>query len=272
MACGTTSTPTAVHCGPGWDGCGCYVELSPGGQTPPAACDPTAFPGTTCCADPGWPSMSTTCECHTGDIYCGIVPGYFTDGTAGCVCASSPQRAGEQAGLTCYPGASTTQATLGICCMFSNGQCACGSGLHTCGMGGSAVSACSAANFPPPMQTCPAGKSRLASCSEPGAGVPGDSGGDVPGDASPFASRCTSNADCDPMYQFCKKTSCDAASIGSCATRPGQRATFYCSPDDGGGPVCGCDGRTWTYACLANAQGTNVASQGPCSAPEGGAD
>jgi hypothetical protein len=28
--------------------------------------------------------------------------------------------------------------------------------------------------------------------------------------------------------------------------------------------VCGCDGQTWAYACVAHAQGINVASQGPC--------
>jgi hypothetical protein len=54
-------------------------------------------------------------------------------------------------------------------------------------------------------------------------------------------------------------------------TRPGQRDTYYCSPADGGGPVCGCDGQTWDYGCLANAEGINVASEGDCPASDGGA-
>jgi hypothetical protein len=270
LACGRTPTPMTVHCGPGWEGCACFVEISSDAQTSPVACNPTAFPGTTCCAEPGWPSLATTCSCDTDEIYCGIVPGYFTDATSGCVCAPHPQSAGEQPGLTCYPGASTMQATLGICCMFPNGQCACGAGLHTCGMGGSEVTTCSAANFPPPSHTCPAGKTTVASCSEQDAGLPGDFGISAQGDAMPFGS-CSSNADCDPTFQFCQKTSCDSAAMGTCATRPGQRATFYCSADVGGGPVCGCDGQTWGYGCLANAEGINVASPGPCAAFDGGA-
>jgi hypothetical protein len=72
------------------------------------------------------------------------------------------------------------------------------------------------------------------------------------------------------MYQFCLKSSCDAAASGTCSTRPGQRQTYYCSPVDGGGPVCGCDGQTWSYACVANAQGINVAYEGPCASGDAG--
>jgi hypothetical protein len=82
---------------------------------------------------------------------------------------------------------------------------------------------------------------------------------------------CTSNADCDPTLQFCKKASCDPTAPGTCAVRPGQRATVYCSDADAGGLVCGCDGQVYDYACIANAQGINVASEGACALPEGGA-
>jgi len=184
IACNSTSSSLTVTCAAGWDGCSCTDGPSPAADSASTACDETAFPGTTCCADPGWPSAATTCSCHTGDIYCGIVPAYFM----------------------------------------------------------------------------------VASCS--GGGAPIDSGG-PPVDASPFGT-CSSNADCDPMFQFCQKATCDASAMGTCATRPGQRQTYYCSPGDGGGTVCGCDGQTWGYACLANAQGVNVASQGPCPMLDGG--
>jgi hypothetical protein len=95
-------------------------------------------------------------------------------------------------------------------------------------------------------------------------------GGDTGHDGTVSGVSCTSNADCDPMFQFCLKGSCDPAAKGTCATRPGQRATFYCSEADAGGLVCGCDGKTWPYACVVNAQGINVASEGACPLPEGG--
>jgi hypothetical protein len=269
IGCSSTPPSMAVICGAGWDGCSCYAEPSSTPRSAPAECDPVAYAGTTCCADPGWPSVTTTCACHTGDIYCGIVPAYFTDGTDGCVCAPYPTMAGEKPGATCYPGASTMTATLGICCMFPNGECACGAGLHTCGMGGAPVTTCSAANFPAPTHACASGKVLLASCSVDDAGAPLDSG-TPPTDALPSGS-CTSNTDCDPMFQFCQKPTCDATATGMCAVRPGQRQTYFCSPEDGGGPVCDCEGRTWDYACLANAEGINIASQGPCPMTDGGA-
>lgn len=260
-----------VSCAPGWDGCSCTYEPSSTAASASVSspCDPTAFPGTTCCADPGWPSTATGCSCQTGDIYCGLVPSYFTDGTAGCVCSTYPHAAGEQPGATCYPGASTVMATLGLCCMFPGGDCACGAGLHTCGGGGSPVTTCSAASFPAPTHTCASPGIEVSSCSAGAAAAPLDGGG-ASSDAAAFGS-CTSNADCDPTYEFCQKATCDDAAVGECATRPGQRETVYCSAADGGGPVCGCDGQTWPYACVANAQGVNVASEGPCAGGDGGA-
>ena len=269
IACSSTATPMTVHCGADTDGCGCPYGPSAAETSASVSCDPTTFPGTTCCADAGWPSDATSCACRTGDVYCGIVAAYFTDGSAACVCSTVPQATGEQPGVTCYPGASTTMATLGLCCMFPGGDCACGAGLHTCGAGGSPVTTCSAASFPAPSHTCASPEVEVASCSTGTSGAPLDAG-NASGDGPAFGS-CTSNADCDPMYQFCQKATCDDAAVGQCATRPGQRDTYYCSPADGGGTVCGCDGQTWPYACLVNAEGFNVAHEGPCSGAEGGA-
>ena len=81
---------------------------------------------------------------------------------------------------------------------------------------------------------------------------------------------CVTSEDCNPLVEFCEKGSCDPSASGVCALRPGMSATYYCSPDDGGGLVCGCDGQTYAYACIAQAEAINVASQGPCPLPDGG--
>lgn len=58
--------------------------------------------------------------------------------------------------------------------------------------------------------------------------------------------------------QYCKRAagSCDGA--GSCETRPGACPAIYA-------PVCGCDDKTHSSACAANAAGTNVAYEGECN-------
>lgn len=104
-----------------------------------------------------------------------------------------------------------------------------------------------------------------------GNGKPGSDGSppDIVPDASSDGRSCFGNSDCDPTLEFCEKDGCAAAAAGVCAPRPGMRATSYCSPG-GDLPVCGCDGVTYSYACLANAQGVNVASAGACPLPDGG--
>jgi hypothetical protein len=56
---------------------------------------------------------------------------------------------------------------------------------------------------------------------------------------------------------------------GTCALVPGTRETGFCSPENDF--VCGCDGNTYDYPCLAHAMSVNIASQGPCPLAEGGA-
>jgi hypothetical protein len=91
----------------------------------------------------------------------------------------------------------------------------------------------------------------------------------TPGDAAAPGPSCLQNLDCPDAADFCQKDSCDPAAHGVCTPMPGTRATGYCQPQTDF--VCGCDGRTYENPCLAHARGLNVASQGPCAVPEGGA-
>jgi hypothetical protein len=80
---------------------------------------------------------------------------------------------------------------------------------------------------------------------------------------------CRLSSDCaDVPATFCQKDSCDPSALGTCALIPGTRETGFCQP--GTGFVCGCDGQTYDYACLAHAASVNIASSGPCPLPDGG--
>lgn len=86
-------------------------------------------------------------------------------------------------------------------------------------------------------------------------------------DASGVACRLSS--DCaDVPATFCQKDSCAPSAVGTCALIPGTRETGFCQPATDF--VCGCDGQTYQYPCLAHAQSVNIASSGPCPLPDGG--
>lgn len=96
-----------------------------------------------------------------------------------------------------------------------------------------------------------------------------DDGG-LAADGSPSGVPCKRSSDCASVANaFCQKDSCDPAAEGTCAVIPGTRATGYCQPATDF--VCGCDGKTYEYPCLAHAMSVNIASQGPCALAEGGA-
>jgi hypothetical protein len=96
----------------------------------------------------------------------------------------------------------------------------------------------------------------------------GGSGG--PGSDGSTGAPCKLGSDCAAYADtFCQKDSCDPNASGTCALIPGTRETGYCS--SGTAFVCGCDGVTYDYPCLAHAMSVNVASQGPCPLAEGGA-
>ena len=73
---------------------------------------------------------------------------------------------------------------------------------------------------------------------------------------------CTGNDDC-LATELCAAATC--GSLGVCTPRPTGCSTEV-------EPVCGCDGVTYSNACVANAAGQNVASRGACAMDGGVAD
>jgi hypothetical protein len=175
----TPDLPTYAVCGGYGPTCLCYASASAPQDGGTVACNPTAYSGTTCCADTNWP-QSGSCGCITNAIACGIVPDYFQpifDGgpTAGCVCTpgqdARPQ--GTQApGATCEPGGWTSPPSpVGVCCHYpasligtTDDVCACSPSFN-CEPGSTKVATCSAASFPPPAPVTCAGQRQVASCS-----------------------------------------------------------------------------------------------------------
>jgi hypothetical protein len=100
-----------------------------------------------------------------------------------------------------------------------------------------------------------AGAGGLAGTS--GAGAGGRSNAGAGGTSSSVT--CSNDNGCQPT-QFCSKSACNAPT-GVCKTKPLQCA----GTDAVFAPVCGCDHMTYYSPCVADREGTNVASQGECT-------
>ena len=72
----------------------------------------------------------------------------------------------------------------------------------------------------------------------------------------PLFDGCLTNANCDPE-DFCSNGDGNCLGPGRCSTRPES-----CTQD--WDPVCGCNGRTYSNACYAHANGVNILRTGEC--------
>ncbi len=223
VACGKAPQQPdwVVECNDYGPFCICLATSPP--MMPTSSCNPTAFPGTTCCADGAWPTGGS-CSCEGTTVLCGIVPKFFGE-LPGCVCApgglSNPSSANQVAGATCEPGSWESPAgAFGACCFYPADDpagdgaavCACGpsSGCET---GSMKVASCSASSFPPPAAPgCSDGTHQVQSCFDSDAGVTaGDTGATGPGDTGTAvdSSRPTPEAGV-----------CGASTAGACNQLP----------------------------------------------------
>ena len=70
---------------------------------------------------------------------------------------------------------------------------------------------------------------------------------------------CTDNG-CCPLGQYCEKDVDDCSGVGTCVVRPDICPRLF-------DPWCGCDGKTYSNRCAAQAAGVNVVHHGECEKP-----
>jgi hypothetical protein len=79
-------------------------------------------------------------------------------------------------------------------------------------------------------------------------------------EATPCGAMAGDTCSADEYCAYAAGQYCGAADAqATCQTRP-----EICTADEN--PVCGCDGKTYSNACVAAAAGTGVNTEGPCAA------
>ncbi len=285
--CCTGCTPDDAFCMSTSSGVACPDYACP----PPRICgDTSCGPGDICCDNP----CDGTSFCTTAGAGCPVFdcPPPPTCGTEYCSAGESCCDNACDGTSFCNPGdpsacpifdcppppicGSTDCAPGEVCCA----DC---SGAEYCSAGG-----CPADPCPPPPGPCSAQDAR-------GEGVCGAIVGIVwDGSACTLISGCSCvGADCHRLYMDiascnaahvgCGGASCGGFGGGTCAADEycGYAGTVSCGAGDGLGtctarpsgcsrvydPVCGCDGRDYSNACIANLNGTDVSYSGICPTP-----
>lgn len=116
-------------------------------QVDSSACEATTFPSGFCCADPGWPSASSsTCTCGAWTCH--------TTGSGTCLCGAYPD---GSPGSSCSDSFCCAHPTQSTCGCASTASAACPSAFADAN--NVPVASCAQATQP-----CPRGGTRVSSC------------------------------------------------------------------------------------------------------------
>ncbi|NOY90055.1 MAG: hypothetical protein GXP55_02515 [Deltaproteobacteria bacterium] len=244
--CCTGCTPDDAFCMSTSSGVACPDYACP----PPPICGDTACgPSDICCDNPcdgttfcssagaGCPVFDCppppTCggtECAPGEECCADCDGVQSCNAGGCPPIACPP-----------PGPCDAQNARG------EGLCELFFGYAWDGSACTGISGCSCVGA-----DCDSLYADPSSCASAHTSCGGTSCGGFPG------ATCTSGEFCD--YPASAPACGAADGTGTCTTRPTGCSRVY-------DPVCGCDGRDYSNACIANLNGTDVSYSGICPTP-----